>query len=104
MNPAWTAKLITHFESGIITAIEVAADLLCGLVFAPEIDTTFLSSLESLPDEVRHEFFDLMRNIREADFRWTPPLLRSPFAPRLDPTEHSAKLRQVYALLDKEGL
>ena len=100
MDAKRTQKMIGHYESGLLSALEVATHLLCELVFAPEIDTGFLSSLPSLPNEVRQEFLDMLREIREANYRWKPPLLTSSRNPLSDGTEYSAKLRQVIAMFD----
>jgi hypothetical protein len=94
----WRAAL---FGSGLLTAPEWANSLLYDLVSAPELDTTSVSVLDSLPREVGQEFRRLMARIEEADFHWTPFLLTSPMAPR-DPTEYSDRLRRVSALL-KQG-
>ncbi len=98
MNPVKTTKLIARYEAGLVSAAEVANSFLYHLLAESGIDTAFLASVDSLPDEVRREFFRLLRTIREADFHWTPFLLAAPTVPS-DSAEHSAKLRQVCALL-----
>jgi hypothetical protein len=102
MNPEKTAILISRYESGLLYAAEIANTLLYDLLTEPEIDESFLSSIWSLPDDVRHAFVHLLRKIRVADFQWTPILLRDPTVPMCpsDPAEHSAKLRQICTLLD----
>jgi hypothetical protein len=99
MDSTRAQKLIGHYQSGLLSAREVATDLLFELVSAPEVDTRFLSSIESLPDEVELEFHRLLREIQGADYRWIPPLIAAPTAPRPAPTEYSVKLRQICALL-----
>jgi hypothetical protein len=94
------AKRISRYEAGLITAQEWANSLLYDLVSAPELDTAFVSMLDSLPREVGQEFRSLMARIEGADFHWTPFFLTSSTAPS-DPTEHSAQLRQVWALLEQ---
>lgn len=90
--------MIGRYESGLLSTLEVATDLLC------EIDAGFLSSLPSLPNEVRQTFLGILREIREADFsvrtgdRWKPPLLTASKNPLSDGTEYSAKLRRVIAM------
>jgi hypothetical protein len=103
MDSVRTHKMIARYESGLLSASEVAIDLLYELVCATEIDIRFLSSLESLPNEVMQELFRLIREIREADFRWIPPLLRAPASLHPDATEYSAKLRQVIAFMGRGG-
>ncbi len=98
MDAKKKAKMIGRYESGLLSALEVATDLLCELVFAPEIDAGFLSSLPSLPNEVRQAFLGILREIREADYRWKPPLLTASKNPFSDGTEYSAKLRRVIAM------
>jgi hypothetical protein len=98
MNPRKTTKIIARYESGLVSAAEVANSLLYDLLAEPSIDTAFLSSIDSLPDEVRHEFIRLLRTIREADFHWAPFLLTARGVPP-DSAEHCEKLRQVCALL-----
>ncbi len=100
MDAKRTQKMIGRYESGLLSSLEVANDLLCELVFAPEIDTGFPSSLPSLPNEVRQEFLRILGEIREADYRWKPPLLTSSTNPLSDGTEYSARLRRVIALFD----
>ena len=98
MDAARLAKRLSHYESGVITAPEWANALLYDLVSGPELDTTSLSFLDSLPHDVGQEFRRLMARIAEADFRWTPFFLTSSTAPR-DPTEYSDRLRRVSTLL-----
>jgi hypothetical protein len=98
MDPKELAKRISLYESGLISAPEWANSLLLDLVSAPEFDTAFVSSLDSLPREVGQAFRSLLARIEEANFRWTPFLLTSSTDPR-DPTEYSTQLRQVCALL-----
>jgi hypothetical protein len=100
MDPGKIAKMTSRYRSGIFTSREWANSLLYDLVSAPELDTAFISSLDSLPHEVGREFRRLLARIEEADFRWTPFFLTSSTAPR-DPTEYSARLRQVSALLEQ---
>lgn len=101
MDAKALVKRLSRYESGVITASEWANALLHELVTGPELDTTSLSFLDSLPHEVGQEFRRLMARIEEADFRWTPFFLTSSTTPR-DPTEFSDQLRRVSALL-KQG-
>jgi hypothetical protein len=98
MDPARRAKLITRHESGLVTAAEAANSLLYDFLTEPGCDTAFVSSVQSLPDEVRHELVCLLRTIEEADYQWTPFLLPAPTIP-FESAEHSAKLQRVCALL-----
>src|SRR5713226_2275116 len=98
MNPTKTARMFARYESRLLTAPEVANSLLYDLVSEPELDTAFLSSVESLPEEVRLEFLGLLQRIKEANFHWTPFLI-SPPNTSADSMEYSAKLRQVCATL-----
>jgi hypothetical protein len=93
-----TAKCIAHYERGTITAPELANWIVYQLVLDLALDTHFLSSIESLPNPVRDEFFDLLRKINDAGFRWSPFLIGPARLPR-DPTQHSARLRQIYTAL-----
>lgn len=101
MDEKMLAKRLARYESGVITAPELANALLHELVSRPEVDTTSLSFLDSLPHEVGQEFRRLMARIEAAEFRWTPFFLTSSTAPR-DPTEFSDRLRRVSDLL-KQG-
>lgn len=98
MNSAKIKKTVSYYESGLLSAAEVANSLLYDLVSEPEIDTDFLSSIDSLPAGVIQKFRSLLLRIEGNDFRWTPFLLTSSNAPA-DPTVYSAKLRQICALL-----
>ncbi len=101
MDPKTIAKRISLFESGLLSAQEWANSLLSDLVSGSELDTTFVSFLDSLPHEVGQEFRRLMARIEQADFRWTPFFLTASTAPR-DPTEFSSQLRRVSALLQQD--
>ena len=101
MDATKLAKRLSRYESGLITAPEWANSLLHDLVSGPELDTTSVSFLDSLPHEVGQEFRRLMGRIEQADFRWTPFFLTSSTA-RRDPTEFSAQLRRVSALLRQD--
>ena len=98
MDTKTIAKRNSLYESGLLSAREWANSLLYDLVSAPELDTAFVSSLDSLPHEVGQEFRSLLARLEEADFHWTPFFLTSSTAPS-DPTRYSARLRQVRALL-----
>jgi hypothetical protein len=98
VNPGKMEKIIARYESGLLSAAEVANSLLFDLVSEPELDTGFVSSLDSLPEEIRREFHRLLGKIKEADFRWSPFLLTS-FPPSSDSAETSAKLRRICTLL-----
>lgn len=100
MDPGKIAKMTSRYRSGIFTAREWANSLLYDLVSASELDTAFVSSIDSLPTEVAQEFRHLLAEIQEADFHWTPFFMTSSTAPR-DPAEYSARLRRVSALLDQ---
>jgi hypothetical protein len=98
MNPATTAKILARYQSGLLTAPEVANKLLYDLVSDPEIDMTFLSSVGSLPDAVKQELVDLMRQIEAAGFQWTPFLLTAP--PNCaDTASYSETLRHISRFL-----
>jgi hypothetical protein len=97
MNPTKTARSINRYESGLLSASEVANSLLYDLLSEPELDTAFLSSIGLLPDEVKRVFFGLLRRIQDAGFHWTPFLLTASSDPS-DSAEQSAKLRQICAL------
>jgi hypothetical protein len=94
------AKWTSLHQSGLLSAREWANSLLYDLVSAPELDTAFVSSLDSLPHEVGQELRNLLARIEAADFRWTPFFLTSS-ATRPHPTEYSAQLRQIWALLEQ---
>ena len=98
MDTKEIAKRNSRYQSGLLSAREWANSLLYDLVSAPEVDTAFGSTLDSLPQEVRQEFRSLLARIEEADFHWTPFFLTSSTAPS-DPTKYSAQLRQVSAML-----
>jgi hypothetical protein len=98
MEPRKFAKTISRYESGLLSAREVANSLLHDLITEQELDTAFVSSVDSLPQDVSREFRSLLEKIEEADFHWTPLFLTSSPVPS-DPTEYSAQLRQVCGLL-----
>ena len=97
MNPTKTARIINRYETGLLSASEVANSLLYDLLSEPELDTAFLDSIESLPDEVKRVFFGLLRMIQNAGFRWTPFLLADS-SDHCDSAQHAAKLRRICAL------
>ena len=103
MNPARTAKLISYFQSGIVTGVEVANSLIYELVSETKIDTDFLSTFHSLPIQVKQAFLELLHSVREANFHWTPFFITSKQLPA-DPTKYSEMLKQVYAFLKKAGI
>ena len=98
MDTQQIAKRTSRYESGLLSAREWANSFLYDLVSAPELDPAFVSLLDSLPLEVSQEFRSLLARIEDADFQWTPFFLTSSTAPS-GPTEYSAQLRQVSALL-----
>jgi hypothetical protein len=93
--------MMALYKSGLLSAREVANDLLFESVRALEIDSEILLSINSMPEDVRGEFSYVLQGIREADFRWIPPLLG--VQAERDPNEYSNKLRQVCAFLENEG-
>src|SRR5207253_2874289 len=96
-NAAKTAKVIALYKSSLVTAAEAANSLLYDLLGESELDTAFLSSVGSLPDEVRREFVCLLRRIQEEDYHWTPFLLTAARVPAAT-AEQSAKLRRLCAM------
>ncbi len=90
MNPIRIGKLLCRYESGSCSANEVANALLFDVVSQADIDPAFLASLQTLPDEVRGAFLQLLQTIEEAEFHWTPFLVPGPAA-ECDPL----KLRRV---------
>jgi hypothetical protein len=97
MNPAKTAKLLALYDSGFLSAVEVANSLLYDLVREPDLDTAFLASIDSLPKTVRDAFSHRLQLVKEADFHWAPFLL-GPTVP-FDSPEHAARLRAIYDFL-----
>lgn len=98
MNSGKTARIIARYESGLLSASEVANSLLHDLSSEPELDTAFLATIELLPDAVKRALFELLRRIQDAGFHWTPFLLTS-FSSFSDSAEQSEKLRRICALL-----
>jgi hypothetical protein len=98
MDPIKTERITSRYESGLLSAGEVANSILHDLLSEPELDTAFLSSMNSLPEGIVQEFRRLLERIENDDFRWTPFLLASP-KPTTDSEIHSAKLRRVCDLL-----
>ena len=92
MNAAKTSKIVGRYESGLLAAAEVASSLLYDLICESELDTGFLSSVESLPDEVRREFICLLRRIQQEDYRWTPLLLTSARVPEVSAEQTNSKV------------
>jgi len=99
MDTKKIARRTSLHESGLLTAPEWANSLLYELVSSSELDTAFVSSLDSLPHEVGQGFRNLLTRIEAADFRWTPYFLTSS-ATASDPTEYSTRLRQIRGLLE----
>lgn len=102
MNPIKVSRITSRYESGLLSAGEVANSLLYDLLSEPELDTAFLSSMDSLPESVGQEFRCLLQRIEKDDFRWTPFLLTIPSIPA-DSVAHSDKLRRVCALLRQKS-
>jgi len=98
MNPRF-AKIICCFESGLISASEVANGFLCDLVFDQEIDSRCLSDVQELPETVKGKFFQLLHSIKGKGYQWTPFLLGERTTP-LDPNEYSERLRRLCELLN----
>ena len=101
MDQRKVAKMTARFESGLLTATEVANSLLFSLVSEPELDTAFLSAINSLPNAVTSELRQLLEKIERADFQWSPRLLTSEPAPS-DPNRYSARLRQICDLVRED--
>lgn len=102
MNRARVAKMISRYESGVVTSAEVATWLLIRLLSEPELDGSFLLSLDWLPKEVKHEFQDLLGKIRDADYHWVPFLITS-VPHRSEPPDYPEKLRKICALVEERG-
>jgi hypothetical protein len=98
MNATKISKLITRYQSGILSEAEVANSLLYDVVSEKEIDKSFIPSVALLPEKVVHEIFRLLNEIRDSDFHWTPFLLTSDVS-RRNSTEYTQKLRQLYGML-----
>jgi hypothetical protein len=99
MNQARVAKMISLYESGLISAAEVANWLLGNVLSESELDLSLLSSIGSLPDEVRREFVDLLGRIRDADYHWMPFLITSD-PDRSEPADYPDKLRRVCSFVE----
>ena len=82
----------------MLSATEVANQLIDDLVTSSEIDPGFVLVVGTLPEEISQEFYRLMRAIEEADFEWVPPRIGLN-TNQPDPSEYSEKLRQISALL-----
>jgi hypothetical protein len=99
MNQAKVAKMISRYESGLVSAAEVANWLLGNLLDETELDLSFLSSIGSLPDEVRRRFVDLLGEIRDAGYHWIPFLITS-IPDRSEPADYPEKLRRVCSFVE----
>jgi hypothetical protein len=99
MNQARVAKMISRYESGVVTAPEVANWLLLRLLDEPELDLSFLSSLGSRPDEVRRRLVDLLGEIRDAGYHWIPFLITS-VPERSEPADSPEKLRRICSVVE----
>jgi hypothetical protein len=73
MNPVRTAKLLSRFSSGLLSAAEVANTLLMDLV--SDGDAELQPFVSALPGEVREALLNLLRNIRNTGYRWKPFLI-----------------------------
>ncbi len=98
MNASKISKIVSRYESGLLSASEVSSSLLYDLLSEPELDTAFLSSMDFLPESIRQEFRCLLHRIEQDNFSWTPFLLTTPAIPA-DSAAYSAKLRRICALL-----
>ena len=101
MNPAKTEMIFSLYERGLLWAAEVAYSLLYDLLWEQDIETSLRELIESLPEEVRLEFFRLLREIQAADYQWTPLLFSAPKVP-MDSAERAERLRRICALLGLE--
>jgi hypothetical protein len=99
MNQARVAKMISRYESGVVTAPELANWLLGILLDETELDLAFLSSMGSLPAEVRRRFVDLLGEIRDAGYHWIPFRITSdPNCSK--PADYPEELRRVCSLVE----
>ena len=97
MDTKKIAKMTSLFESGLLSAQEWANSLLYDLVSAPELDTAFVSFLDSLPHEVGQEFRQTDGEDRAGRFPLDavlPDLLDGPLVIRPDSPPNSGKSRR----------
>lgn len=98
MNTNRISKFVSLHKAGSLSESEIANALLHDLVSEPMLDTTFLRSLDSLPETIHKAFLDLLRSIKDADYQWAAPMLTTSNIPP-DSTKHSARLRQIALFL-----
>jgi hypothetical protein len=103
MDGTKIASKIARFRSGLLSAAEVAQGLLFQVLSEPELDESFLDSVDSLPDDVRAELFGLLHEIRDAGYHWTPFLITSA-TERIEPADYPQKLRRVCLYLKRFNL
>jgi hypothetical protein len=96
------AKIISLHEVGIVSAAEFANSLLLELLSEPDLDESFVSSPEWLPEDVRRKFLDLLKKIQAADYHWIPFLVTS-VPDRSEPPDYPEKLRKICARVGEEG-
>ncbi len=100
MELSHTAKLLSLYERGVITAPEVANSLLTDLIREDDPDLNLSSYMASLPDEVRRKLRDLLRQIQQADYRWRPFMLGPGGTVLHSATDDSLKLRRLCMMLE----
>jgi hypothetical protein len=72
MKPSRTAKMLSNYSRGVLTANEVANALLNDLIQDTELDTTFLASVTELPNDVQESLRNLLGMIKKANYHWRP--------------------------------
>ena len=94
MNSVKTAKMLSRYSSGLLSAPEVAQAMLVDLLGDTEIDTKFLTAAE-LPSEVRRALNDLLHNIQKEGYHWRPFFVDPTPGTDSVSTDDAVKLRRI---------
>ncbi len=100
MGSTHTSKLLSLYERGLITKSETASSLISELIRHDQLTADVLIPLNDLPDAVRRQLDDLLRQIQQADYHWRP-FVFGPGGPiRGSAAEDATRLRQICLLWD----
>lgn len=94
MNSKMTARAVAGFNSGLLTATEVADGMLRDFLSDADNIDEVQAVMATLPEGVREALFELLGDIKRADYHWSPFWI-GPGGNDPDPV----KLRQVSEML-----
>ena len=100
MDLSHTAKLLSIYKRGVITAPEFANGVLVDFIQHDYPIEELVFRLTRLPDEVQQTFEDLLRQIERADYHWYPFVFGPGGAIRGSDSEDATRLRQICTTLE----